>query len=347
MRSAAHRNQIIKPGNAARALLALLLVAVLLLGFANREALSGNALHRWLAEAGAWAPVAFIALYAAATVLFLPGSVLTLLAGALFGALPGALYSLAGATLGATLAFLFARYLAADWVARKAGGRMKQLIEGVEAEGWRFVAVVRLVPLFPFNLVNYVFGLTRIPLRAYAAASFVCMFPGALAFAYLGDAGRETIAGGEGMIRKGLLALGLFALIAFLPRWIARLRRGKTLSISELGEKLGTAVPPLVLDVRGVADFTGELGHIAGARNIPLEELDGRSQEMDDYRERPIVIVCRTDRRSLKAARLLARRGFSDVRVVRGGMMAWNQSCLPVERARHAPEAATGIRSKG
>ena len=214
-----------KPRNATRAALALVLVAGLVLGYANREALSADALSRWLGGMGAWAPLAFIAFYAAATVLFLPGAVLTLAAGALFGALPGALYSLTGATLGATLAFLVARYLAADWVARRSGGRLKQLIEGVEAEGWRFVAFVRLVPLFPFNLVNYALGLTRIPLPAYAAASFVCMFPGALAYAWLGHAGREALAGGDGAIRNALLALGLLAFIAFLPRLARRLRR--------------------------------------------------------------------------------------------------------------------------
>jgi uncharacterized membrane protein YdjX (TVP38/TMEM64 family)/rhodanese-related sulfurtransferase len=321
-----------KPNNAARVALGLALAAGLLLAFANREALTGDALSRWLAEAGIWAPLAFIALYTVATVLFLPGSVLTLAAGALFGPVLGTLYSLIGATLGATLAFLVARYLAADWAARRSGRRLTQLIQGVEAEGWRFVAFVRLVPLFPFNLVNYAFGLTRIPLLAYAATSFVCMLPGAFAYAYLGYAGRETIAGGEGMIQKGLLALGLLALIAFLPGWIARLRRGKTLSIGELGDKLRSAAPPLVLDVRGAADFAGELGHIAGARNIPIEELDRRIAELDDHRERPIVIVCRTDKRSFKAAQLLARQGFADVHVVSGGMMAWNESGLPVER---------------
>ena len=214
-----------KPSNAARAVLALVLAAGLLIGFANREALSVDALSGWLAEAGVWAPLAFITFYAAATVFFLPGSVLTFLAGALFGALPGALYSLAGATLGAALAFLVARYLAADWIARKAGGRLKQLIEGVEAEGWRFVAFVRLVPLFPFNLANYALGLTRIPLPAYAAASFVCMFPGALAYAWLGHAGREALAGGDGAIRNALLALALLALVAFLPRLARRFRQ--------------------------------------------------------------------------------------------------------------------------
>ena len=214
-----------KPANATRVALALALAAGLAVAYANRTALSTDALYGWLAEAGAWAPLAFIAFYAAATVLFLPGAVLTLAAGALFGAVPGALYSLVGATLGATLAFVVARYLAADWVARKAGGRLKQLIDGVEAEGWRFVAFVRLVPLFPFNLVNYALGLTRIPLLAYAAASFVCMFPGALAYAWLGHAGREALAGGDGAIRNALFALALLALVAFLPRLVRRFQR--------------------------------------------------------------------------------------------------------------------------
>ena len=213
------------PGNATRVALALVLAAGLAFGIANREALNADALHRWVAEAGVWAPLAFIALYAAATVLFLPGSVLTLAAGALFGALPGALYSLTGATLGATLAFLVARYLAADWVARKSGGRLKQLIDGVQAEGWRFVAFLRLVPLFPFNLVNYALGLTRIPLSAYVAASFICMFPGALAYAWLGHAGREALTGEDGAIRNALLALALLALVFFLPRLVRRFRQ--------------------------------------------------------------------------------------------------------------------------
>ena len=97
----------------ARVALVVALVAGLALAFANREQFSQEALQQWLATAGWWAPVLFIALYAVGTVLFLPGSVLTLAAGALFGILPGALYSLAGATLGAVLAFLVARHLAA------------------------------------------------------------------------------------------------------------------------------------------------------------------------------------------------------------------------------------------
>src|SRR5207245_2523858 len=130
---------------------------------------------------GEWAPILFVLLYAMATVLFVPGSVLTLAGGALFGPIWGTLWNLTGATLGATLAFVIARYAASDWLAKRSSDRLGRLMRGVEEEGWRFVAFVRLVPLFPFNLVNYAFGLTRIRLREYVLASLVCMAPGALA----------------------------------------------------------------------------------------------------------------------------------------------------------------------
>ena len=327
MRSGAHRSPIMTRANAARIALGLGLAAGLLLAFANRETLSGDALSRWLAQAGAWAPLAFIAFYAAATVLFLPGAVLTLLAGALFGALPGALYSLTGATVGATLAFLVARYLASAWVARGAGGRLKQLIEGVEAEGWRFVAFVRLVPLFPFNLVNYALGLTRIPLLAYAAASFVCMFPGALAYAWLGHAGREALAGGDAAIRNALLALALLALVAFLPRLVRRFRQAGTrwIDSGSLKGSLDHGDEPLMIDVREANEFTGPLGHIAGARNIPLGDLPACLAELEPLKPRPLTLVCRTHQRSLTAARLLRQSGFTDVWVLRGGMAQWNR----------------------
>jgi uncharacterized membrane protein YdjX (TVP38/TMEM64 family)/rhodanese-related sulfurtransferase len=323
-----------KPGNAARVALALALAAGLLLGFANREALTGDALHRWLAEAGIWAPLAFIVFYAAATVFFLPGAVLTLAAGALFGAVPGALYSLVGATLGATLAFVIARYLAADWVARRTAGRLKQLIDGVEAEGSRFVAFVRLVPLFPFNLVNYALGLTRIPLLAYAAASFVCMFPGALAYAWLGHAGREALAGGDGAVRSALLALALLAFVAFLPRVARQFRQAgiRWIDSANLKGRLEQIGELLLIDVRAAEEFIGPLGHIPGARNIPLGDLPARLEELEPSKRRPLTLVCRTDKRSVTAARLFKQAGFDDVRVLRGGMELWHREGFTIAR---------------
>jgi uncharacterized membrane protein YdjX (TVP38/TMEM64 family) len=206
------------------------LLALLALGGAiavallYREQLDPAAVQAWVASAGPAGPLTFILVYALAAVLFLPGSVLTLAGGALFGPWWGTLFNLTGATLGAALAFLVSRYLAADWVRRRVGERANRLIEGVEAEGWRFVAFTRLVPLFPFNLLNYALGLTRIPFPHYVLATAVCMAPAAFAFTWLGFAGREAVAGGEGLIRTGLIALGLVAAAAFLPRLVIRLR---------------------------------------------------------------------------------------------------------------------------
>jgi uncharacterized membrane protein YdjX (TVP38/TMEM64 family) len=210
---------------AGRILLAAVLAAAVAWALVNRDRLDAAALEDWIQGLGVLGPVLFVGIYALATVLFLPGSIFSMTGGMLFGPVWGTLYNLTGATIGATIAFAIARYLASDWVARKAGGRLGRLAAGVESEGWRFVALVRLVPLFPFNLLNYALGLTRIRLSHYVLASFICMFPGGLAYTWLGYAGREAAAGGEGAIRKGLIALGILAAVAFLPRLVKRLRK--------------------------------------------------------------------------------------------------------------------------
>jgi uncharacterized membrane protein YdjX (TVP38/TMEM64 family)/rhodanese-related sulfurtransferase len=315
-----------------RILLLLGLLAGVVLAIIYRDQFDAAALEAWVRDAGPLAPLLFMLVYAAAAVLFLPGSVLTLAGGALFGPVLGTFYNLTGATLGATLAFLIARYLASDWVAKKTGGRVKQLINGVEGEGWRFVAFVRLVPLFPFNLLNYALGLTRLRLLHYIIATYLFMLPGAVAYTYLGYAGREAIAGGEGMIQKGLLALALLAVVAFLPRLIGNLRRGPMMNTEDFRRRLDTDKNLLVLDVRTSEDFIGEQGHISGAVNIPVEELQQRMAELGDHLEQPVAIVCRTDKRSVKAALLLTEEGFADVHVVHGGMTKWIEAGLPVTR---------------
>ena len=101
---------------------------------------------------------------------------------------------------------------------------MMMMPKGVEEEGWRFVAFVRLVPIFPFNLVNYAFGFTRVRLLDYVLASAVGMIPGIAAVTWLGHAGRGALAGDDGSVRNILIAVGLLAVVAFLPRVIKRLR---------------------------------------------------------------------------------------------------------------------------
>ena len=297
----------------------------------HRETLNTAALETWVKDFGAAGPLAFMAIYAVGTVLFLPGSVLTLAGGALFGPVWGTFYNLTGATLGATLAFLVARYIASDWVTQRTSGWVKQLMDGVEKEGWRFVAFVRLIPLFPFNLLNYALGLTRIPLLQYIVASYLFMLPGALAYTYLGYAGREAIAGGEGMIQKGMLALALLGLVSFLPSLIRRLRgasasESASLTSAALKEKIAQGEDIVVLDVRNTKDYNGDLGHIDGSLNIPLDELPQRLSEIEARRDLPLAVICRTNRMSGKAVTLLHDAGFKQALLVNDGMIGWQKT---------------------
>jgi uncharacterized membrane protein YdjX (TVP38/TMEM64 family) len=256
----------------------------------HREVLQSAALEGELARFGLWSPILFVLVYSLATVLLVPGSILTVVGGALFGPLRGTLWNLSGATLGATLAFVIARYLGADWVTRSASERLARLIRGVEEEGWRFVAFVRLVPLFPFNLVNYAFGLTRVGLIEYVIASFVCMAPGAVAYTYLGYAGLEAASGRAGAIRKALLALALLATVAFLPRLIRRLKGQHYTDPVSLKRRLEGGEAVALVDVRTAEEFRGELGHIAGATNIPIAEISERLRELAEIKGSIITI---------------------------------------------------------
>jgi uncharacterized membrane protein YdjX (TVP38/TMEM64 family) len=209
---------------AIRILLAIALLIAIGIVFYHREQIDADTIRLSIESYGLAAPLIFILLYALATVAFFPGAVLTLIGGAVFGPVLGTLYNLVGATIGATLAFLIARYLAGNWVTQRSGKALQEFQQGVEREGWRFVAFVRLVPLFPFNLLNYALGLTRISLTAYILASFVFMFPGAITYTYLGYTGSELVTGGEGVIQKLIIAFSLLAAAGFVPGMVKRMR---------------------------------------------------------------------------------------------------------------------------
>lgn len=303
----------------------LLITTVLIIAISitifYRDQFDVQLLEQWVEQAGLLAPLIFMLFYAAATVLFLPGSILTLAGGALFGPFFGVLYNLTGACIGAGLSFLIARYLASDYVSERSGGKLKQLINGVESEGWRFVAFVRLVPLFPFNLLNYALGLTKIRFVEYFFATAIFMLPGAIAYTYLGFAGREAVSGGENLINTILIAIALLAVAMFLPRFVATMRRGPGIEIDELRDCLSEN-KTLVLDVRTEKEFEAD-GHIDSALNIPIEKLEQELSKLEAYLEKSISIICRTDKRSIKAANVLLKHGYQDVRVVKGGMIEW------------------------
>jgi uncharacterized membrane protein YdjX (TVP38/TMEM64 family) len=199
------------------------LVIVVLLAAAryfNAQALLRQALDG-IAGLGPWGPVIFVLLYIAATVLFLPGLILTLGAGFVFGVVKGSIIVSISATLGATAAFLVGRYLARDWVSKKIEGntKFKAIDEAVGREGWKIVGLTRLSPAFPFNLLNYAFGLTRVSLRDYFFASWIGMMPGTVMYVYFGSLAGDLAAVGTGQRATStaewvLRVVGLLATVA-------------------------------------------------------------------------------------------------------------------------------------
>lgn len=145
--------------------------------------------------------------------------------------------------------------------------------------------------------------------------------------------GWDTTMAAQGLIVLAGFAVALLIGLLLLARTVSGLRAGPRVSVAELKRRLDEQQDLLLLDVRTAADFVGEQGHIRGARNIPLEELPTRVAELGDAPRRSIFVICRTDRRSVKAAQFLGRRGFGDVHVVQGGMTAWLDNGWPAQDA--------------
>jgi uncharacterized membrane protein YdjX (TVP38/TMEM64 family) len=174
----------------------------------------------WVEGLGAWGPVVFIAGYALLCVALVPGSILTLAAGALFGVVRGTVYAFAAALLGASLAFLVARYVARAAVARRIAGdaRFAAIDRAVGAEGRRIVALLRLSPIVPFNLLNYALGLTEVRFVDYLVGS-LAMFPVTTLYVYYGRLAGDVAAAASGTTRPhrpadyAVLVVGLIATI--------------------------------------------------------------------------------------------------------------------------------------
>ena len=174
----------------------------------------------WVQGLGVWGPVAYIAGYVLATVLFAPGVILTLASGVIFGLFWGTVYTVIGATLGAACSFLIARYLARGFVERRLADRPRfQAIDrAVGRQGFKIVFLMRLSPVFPYNLLNYALGLTRVRFSDYLLAC-VGMIPGTILYVYYGKALGSLAAVASGAeVQKGaefwvFLGLGLVATI--------------------------------------------------------------------------------------------------------------------------------------
>lgn len=196
----------------------------------NLQQLLLNALT-WIEGLGVVGGIAFIAIYIAATVAFLPGSILTLGAGVVFGVVLGSIYVFIGATLGAIAAFLVGRYLARGWISQKIEGNQKfaAIDQAVAKEGLKIVLLTRLSPIFPFNLLNYAFGITGVSLKDYALGS-IGMIPGTVMYVYIGSlAGDLARIGTENQptnptLQWSIRILGLIATIA-VTLYVTRIAR--------------------------------------------------------------------------------------------------------------------------
>lgn len=219
------------------------IILLIILGRQGASYLQGFA--QWVDGLGAWGPIVFIIGYAVATVAFVPGLLLTVAAGAIFGILQGSIYVFVGATLGSSAAFLVSRYLARSAIERRLGGNQKfaAIDRAIGGQGFKIVFLLRLSPVFPFNLLNYGLGLTKVRFVDYLLAA-VGMIPGSLLYVYTGKlagdvaalAGGATAMHGPGYYTVWILGLGTTVAVTALVTRLAR---------RALNEATGDTEPPL------------------------------------------------------------------------------------------------------
>lgn len=177
------------------ALFVVLLVFIVLARVFNLGSQVGE-LRAWILSLGAWGPLVYIGIYVAAVVLAIPGSAITIVGGVLFGSVMGTAVASVGSTIGAALAFLVSRHIARDSIARRfeANAKFQSLDRLTKDHGAIIVAITRLVPIFPFNLLNYGFGLTHVRFWTYVFWSWLCMLPGTVLYVVGSDTVSTAIA---------------------------------------------------------------------------------------------------------------------------------------------------------
>ncbi|MCC5791733.1 MAG: TVP38/TMEM64 family protein [Legionellaceae bacterium] len=177
-------------------------------------------------DMGHWAPLCFIVFYILATLFFLPTLVLTFTGGVLFGPLWGTLINLIGACSGATLAFCISRYKLAHQNPLQHHRKFQQLIQGMDHYGWYFLALVRALPLLPFNLVNYGMGFTNMPLRTYIIVSLIFLTPTEILYTWCGYVGRQALMMPDISSQQLVLIAGLCVLfLSVVGKWFRSIQR--------------------------------------------------------------------------------------------------------------------------
>ena len=306
-----------KAGRWVKPVLAIILVAAVALVIINIDEINPERIESEVRALGLWAPVVFFIVYVLSMMLLGSATVLNLAGGALFGPVWGTALNCVALFIGGVVNFYVGRYLARDFVQRRIGGRFKQILDGAENEGWRFVTFVRLVPIFHYASVSYALGATRLRFREFAVPTAICLIPASFAFTWLGYTGREATSNTEDLIVNAMLAIGLIAVLAFIPRIITRARRRYGIEYEDVVEihRAGEAMSLLILSSESVS--------------LPASEVDVETlaetnlyQWIAANRDRsraPFVVAAENESLALKAMRRLRKAGFIDVRYLFGG----------------------------
>jgi pyruvate/2-oxoglutarate dehydrogenase complex dihydrolipoamide dehydrogenase (E3) component/uncharacterized membrane protein YdjX (TVP38/TMEM64 family) len=227
-------------------LLLVVLIAVLVLAKVFNVGEKIGALRDWLVTLGPWGPLVFLLIYIVAVVAALPGAAITIAGGALFGSVLGVILVNIGATIGASLAFLIARYFAREgvvnWLSKS--DKFRKLDHLTEEHGDIIVALTRLVPIFPFNLLNYGFGLTRVPFWTYVFYTWLCTLPGTILYVVGADAVSKALE--QGRIPWPLVVAFLVALV-FLTFLVRSARRKLQMKEMQITGGVSTAAEPVAL----------------------------------------------------------------------------------------------------
>lgn len=221
-----------------RRILVILLIAAVVIGvrlspaghFLSFENLKTEqaVLLAWVRQHTVLSVAAFICLYIAVTALSIPGAaVLTMAGGSLFGALATTIYVNAGATAGAVLAFLGARYLFGNWLHDRYGDRMAAFDHDIRKNGARYLLGLRLLPVFPFFLINILAGLTAVPLGTFLWTTAVGIIPGTAVYAFAGQELSRIGSPAEILSARVALALSVLALATVLPALFDRIRTAR------------------------------------------------------------------------------------------------------------------------
>ncbi|MSP51503.1 MAG: TVP38/TMEM64 family protein [Alphaproteobacteria bacterium] len=308
-----------------RCTIGLVILAAIAYALSHINDFDADAIKRTVALLGWWGPVVYVAFGFVTVALLGSVSVTALVGGAAFGIEAGIALAWIGTMAGASFNLFVGRYLFADLIARRAGNRLRFVLDGVASEGWRCVTFIRLVPFSSFAAVSYLFGVTPVRWHHYFIPTALCVLPGLVAFAWLGQAGRDAAEDSGDLIQNGLMASGLLAIVIAIPSVVVRNRRRRSgVSRRQLDELVATDSDLMVAYIQSAGEPDQPLP-FPNAEIIAESNVPQWARRCAVHPERRIVVIHRQDRGALVAIRALETSGVIGPRYLIDGPATLNR----------------------